>query len=112
MTQYVHFVSTLYAQILLVDKKAAIAPIKITNDKKKDMMAERSEIPRHFMKIGKWLMMKGGCWVFNEKDSNIYDCFWLKSMVPVGRMVTRVLFEFSRLGGSKLYKKQNSSDGN
>jgi hypothetical protein len=48
-------------------------------------------------------------WVFNRKDSDVYAQFWLKSTVQVDEMVTRVLFEFSCLGGSKLYKKPNQA---
>ncbi len=54
-------------------------------------------------------MMSGGSWVFNKANSNIYACFCLKSTVPIEDMVTQVSFKFSRLGGSKLYKKQNQA---
>jgi hypothetical protein len=47
--------------------------------------------------------------MFNKANSNIYARFCLKSTVPVEDMVTWVSFEFSRLGGSKLYKKQNQA---
>ncbi len=47
--------------------------------------------------------------MFNKANSNVYAHFSLKSTVPAKDMVTRVSFEFSRLGGSKLYKKQNQA---
>ena len=105
MTQYLRCVSALFGEILLVDKKATIAPIKITNDKAKDLIEDKSNIPSNFTRLGKWLMMSGGSWVFNKAHNNIYARFSLKSTVPVEDMVTQVSFEFSRLGISKLYKK-------
>ncbi len=53
--------------------------------------------------------MSGSSWVFNKANNNVYACFRIKSTVPVNEMVTRVSFEFSQLGGSKLYKKQNQA---
>jgi hypothetical protein len=41
MTQYLRCVSALFGEILLVDKKATIAPIKITNDKAKDLIEDK-----------------------------------------------------------------------
>ena len=57
-------------------------------------------------------MPSGGSWVFNKKDrgnNNVYARFRLKSTVPVEDMVTRISFEFLRMGGSKIYKKQNQA---
>jgi hypothetical protein len=71
MTQYVHCVLALFGEILLVDKKAAIAPIKITNDKAKDQITNKSNIPSNFTKLGKWLMMSGGSWVFNKANIDV-----------------------------------------
>ncbi len=53
--------------------------------------------------------MGAGSWVFNKANKDVYACFRIKSTVPVNQMVTRVSFEFSQLGGSKLYKKQNQA---
>jgi hypothetical protein len=44
-----------------------------------------------------------------KANSDIYARFRLKFTVPVEDMVTRVSFEFSCLGRSKLYKKQNQA---
>ncbi len=54
-------------------------------------------------------MMSGGSWVFNKANNNIYACFRIKSTVPINKMVLQESFEFSHLGGSKLYKKQNQA---
>jgi hypothetical protein len=62
--------------------------------------------------LSRWVMLSGGSWVFNRKErgsNDIYARFRLKSRVPVEDMVTRISFEFSRMGGSKLYKKQNQA---
>ena len=112
MTQFVKCVTSLFGEILIVNKKAAIAPIAISNDRQEDMITDKATIPNNFTKLGKWVMLSGGSWVFNKKDkgsNNVYARFRLKSTVPVEDMVTRISFEFSRMGGSKLYKKQNQA---
>ncbi len=108
-TPYMRCVLALFEEILLVDKKTAIASIEITNKKQEDMIIDSSKLPDNFTKLGKWLMMSGRCLVLNKKDSDVYAQFWLKSTIPVDEMVMRVSFEFSRLGGSKLYKKPNQA---
>ena len=72
------------------------------------MITDKASIPHNFTKLSKWVMLSGGSWVFNKKDrgsSDIYARFRLKSTVPVEDMVTRVSFNFSRMGGSKIYKR-------
>jgi hypothetical protein len=57
-------------------------------------------------------MLSSGSWVFNKKDkgsNNFCARFRLKLTVPVEDMVTRISFGFSRMGGSKMYKKQNQA---
>ena len=109
MLQFMWCVAALLGEILLVDEKAAIAPIDITNEKKKDMLLDKVDIPDNYTKLGKWLLLSGGSWVFNKANSDVYGRFRIKSTVPVEKMLTRVSFMFSRLGGSKLYKKQNQA---
>ncbi len=87
MNQSVRCILALFGQILLVNGKAAIAPIKITNDKTEDLITDKLNIPSNFTKLGKWLMMSGGSWVFNKENSNVYTCFCLKSTVLVKDMV-------------------------
>jgi hypothetical protein len=69
MTQYVHTVLALFGKILFVDEKAAIAPIKIMNDKPEDMITDKANIPTNFTKLSRWLMLSGGSWVFNKGDN-------------------------------------------
>jgi hypothetical protein len=112
MTQFVKCVTSLFGEILIVDKRAAIAPIAISNDCQEDMILDKASIPTNFTKLGKWVMLSGGSWVFNKKDkgsNDVYVRFCLKSTVPVEDMVTRISFEFLRMGGSKIYKKQNQA---
>jgi hypothetical protein len=69
------------------------------------MILDKASIPTSFMKLGKWVMLSGGSWVFNKKDkgnNDIYAIFCLKPTVPVEDMVTRISFEFLRMGGSKI----------
>ncbi len=104
----VHYVSTLFEEILIVDKKADIAPVEITNNKAKDLITNRSNIPTKFTKLAKWLSMRKGSGVFNKKDSNVYTRFRLKLTVSV-EMVMHVCLEFLEIGRSHLYKKQNQA---
>jgi hypothetical protein len=109
MSQFVRCVAALLGEILLVNEKAAIAPIEITNNKKEDMLSNKTDIPDNYTKLGKWLLLSGSSWVFNKANSDVYGRFRIKSTVPVVEMLTRVFFEFSRLGRSKVYKKQNQA---
>jgi hypothetical protein len=112
MTQFVKCVTSLFGEILIVDKKAAIAPIAILNDLAEDMIMDKTNIPSNYTKLSKWVMLSGGSWVFNKKErgsNNIYARFCLRSRVPVEDMVTRISFEFLCMGGSKLYKKLNQA---
>ncbi len=95
-----------------MDEKAAIAPIAISNDLVEDMITDKMNIPSNYTKLSKWVMLSGGSWVFNKKErgsNDIYARFRLRSRVPVEDMVTRISFEFSHMGGSKLYKKLNQA---
>jgi hypothetical protein len=96
----------MFEEILLVNGKAAIALIEITNDKAEDLITDKLNFPSIFTKLDKWLMMSGGSWVFNKANSNIYTCFCLKSAVPVKDMATWVSFEFSCLGESKIQEAE------
>ncbi len=112
MTQFVKCIIRLFGEILIVDEKAAIAPIAISNNLAEDMITDKTNIPSNYMKLSKWVMLSGGSWVFNKKErgsNDIYARFCLRSRVPVEDMVTRISFEFSRMGGSKLYKKLNQA---
>jgi hypothetical protein len=87
MTQYVQCILALFGKILLVNEKAAIAPIKITNNKPKDMITDKANILTNFTKLGRWLMLSGGSWVFNKANNDVYGRFCLKSTVPVNEMI-------------------------
>ena len=57
-------------------------------------------------------MISGGSWVFNKKENgnnDVYGRFRLKSQIPTEDMINRVSFEFSRVGGKNLYKKQHQA---
>ena len=112
MTQFVKCVTSFFGEILIVDERAAIVPIVISNDCQEDMITDKASIPPNFTKLSKWVMLSGGSWVFNKKDrgsSNVYARFHLKSTVPIENMVTWVSFKFLRLDGSKIYKKANQA---
>jgi hypothetical protein len=57
-------------------------------------------------------MISGGSWVFSKKEkgsNDIFAHFRLKSQVETEEIINRISFEFSRLGGKNLYKKQNQA---
>jgi hypothetical protein len=57
-------------------------------------------------------MIISDSWVFNKKkkgSNDVYACFRLKSQVQAEDMVSRVSFEFNRLGKKNLYKKQHQA---
>ncbi len=51
MTQFVWCVASLLGEILIVDKRAAMAPIAITNDRLEDMITDKASIPSNFTKL-------------------------------------------------------------
>jgi hypothetical protein len=114
MTHFVKCITSLFGEILILDEKAAIVPMAITIDPPEDMITNKASIPTNFTKLGKRVMLSGGSWVFNKKDkgsNDVYARFHLKSTVPVEDMITRISFQFSHMGGSKLYKKAETVYG-
>ncbi len=61
-----------------------------------------------FTKLGKWIMINGGSWVFNKKDkgnNDVYAHFCLKSQDVADDIIGQVSFKFTCLGGSTINKK-------
>jgi hypothetical protein len=108
MTSFLRCFAALFNEIKYVDDTAAIAPINIYDDNKENFIVDRSGLPDNFTKLGKWLMISGGSWVFEKKakgTSEVYARFRLKSQEMATEIINRVSFEFNRLGGSRLSKK-------
>jgi len=108
MTNFVRCFAALLAEIKHVDASAAIAPINIYDDDKDNFIVDRASLPDNFTKLGKWLMISGGSWVFEKKEKGngeVYARFRLKSQDLADDIINRVSFEFNRLGGSRLSKK-------
>ncbi len=108
MNHFVKCCTSLFAEILYVDDTAAIAPLAITDNSKDSNITDEANLPMNFTKLGKWIMISGGSWVFNKKDrvnNNVYTRFHLKSQVAADNIISRVSFEFTHLGGSKINKK-------
>jgi hypothetical protein len=53
MIQFIKCVSSLFGEILIVDKNAAITPIAVANDLQEDMITDKASIPTNFTKLGK-----------------------------------------------------------
>jgi hypothetical protein len=108
MTNFVRCFGSLFAEIKYVNDTVAIAPINIYDDGKDSFITDRLSLPNNFTKLGKWLMISGGSWVFDKKDkgsSEVFAQFRLKSQEMAEEIINRVSFEFTRLGGSRLSKK-------
>ncbi len=48
MTQFIKCVTSLFGEILIVDERAAIVPIVISNDRQEDMITDKASIPPNF----------------------------------------------------------------
>ncbi len=68
MTNFVRCFASLFAEIQYVDNTAAIAPINIYDDDKDNFIMDRLGLPDNFTKLGKWLMISEGSWVFEKKE--------------------------------------------
>ncbi len=101
MTSFTKCVVALLGEILYVDDTAKIATISITEDESR-YIGSKADIPTNFMKLGQYIMIIRGSWVFNKKakgSNNFYARFRLKSQVDTTEMVNQVSFEFFQLGG-------------
>ena len=108
MTSFLRCFAALFNEIKYVDNTAVIAPINIYDDSKENFIVDRSGLPDNFTKLGKWLMISGGSWVFDKKEKGnveVYARFCLKSQENADEIITWVSFEFNRLGGARLGKK-------
>ena len=105
---FVKCITLFFGKILYVDDTAGIAPLEITNNIKDNFIHDKSKLPSNFTRLGKWIMISGGSWVFSKKEkgsNNVYAQFCLKSQTPIEEIINRVSFEFTRLGRMKIYKK-------
>ena len=108
MTSFLRCFAALFNEIKYVDDTTAIAPINIYNDSKDNFIVDRSGLPDNFTKLGKWLMISGGSWVFENKEKGngkVFSRFRLMSQEKADKIINRVSFEFNQLGGSWLSKK-------
>ena len=57
-------------------------------------------------------MISGDSWVFNKKEkgsNDVYGRFRLKSQIITEDIINRVSFEFSRVGGKIIFRKQHQA---
>jgi hypothetical protein len=100
MNMFVKCITALFGEILYVDDTACIAPLEITDNNNDNYISEKAKLPSNFTKLGKWIMISGGSWVFNRKEKgsrDVYARFRLKSQVPTEEIINRVSFEFTPL---------------
>ncbi len=97
MTSFTKCVVELLGEILYVHDTAKIATISIMEDESR-YIGSKADVPTNFTKLGQYIMISRGSWVFNKntKGSNdVYARFRLKSQVDTKEMVNRVSFKFS-----------------
>ena len=110
MVLFIRCVTTLLGEMLYIDGTAMIATINITDDEVAHFIKSKTDMPSNFTKVGKNIMISGSSWVFNKKEkgsNDVYGHFRLKSQIPTEDIITRVLFEFSQVGGKNIFKKQH-----
>ncbi len=89
MNSFTKRVTALLGEILYVGDTAKIATILITDDKS-HYISLKTDLPTNFTKLGQYIMISGGSWVFNKKDkgsNDVYARFWLKSQVDTEEIV-------------------------
>ncbi len=90
MNMFVKCITLLFGEILYVDDTAGIAPLEITNDNKDNFIKDKSKLPFNFTRLGKWIMISGGSWVFSKKEkgsNNVYMRFRCKSQTPIKEII-------------------------
>ncbi len=98
--------------MLYVNKTAMIASIDITNNDVASFIKTKADLPSNFTKLGKHIMISSGSWVFNKKEkgsNDVYSRFRLKSQIQTEDIINRVSFQFSRVGGKNIFKKQHQA---
>ncbi len=111
MNSFTKCMTALLGEILYVEDTAKIATISITKDKL-HYISSKADLPTYFTKLGQYIMISGGSWVFNKKEkgsNNVYARFRLKSQVDTEEIMNRVSFKFSCLGRKNLQKKQHQA---
>ncbi len=102
----------LLSKLLYTTNAAMFAPLVITNNDLEHFIINKTNLPSNFTKLGKYIMISNGSWVFIKKEkasNNVYAGFRLNSQVPLEKFFKKVSFEFNRLGGKTLFKKQHQS---
>ena len=113
MNSFIKCVAALFGKILYINDTARIATILIIGEDS-DYIRTKAGLPSNFTKLGQYVMISGGSWVFNKKakgSNDVYARFRLKSQVDTEKIVNRVSFEFSCLGGQKPPQEAASGNG-
>ncbi len=95
MNHFVKCCASLFTKILYVDDSAAIAPIETIDDKEDSYITNKVNLPTNLTKLGKWIMISRGSWMFSKKEkgkNDVYAHFCLKSQVMVEEIINQVSF--------------------
>ncbi len=81
MNSFIKCMVVLVGEILYVDNTAMIATLSVTEYQSLHI-GSKADVPTNFTKLGKYVMISGGSWVFNKKtkgSNDVYAWFRLKS---------------------------------
>jgi hypothetical protein len=73
MNSFFKCVLGLLGELLYVDGSEMIAPLIITDNDLAIFISNKVHLPTNFMKLGKYIMINGGSWVFNKKEKGSND---------------------------------------
>jgi hypothetical protein len=74
MNTFFKCITSLFGKISYVNDKAAIAPIEITDDNKENYITDKAKLSSNFTKLGRWIMISGGSWVFKKRTKGEMRC--------------------------------------
>jgi hypothetical protein len=90
MNMLVKCIMLLFSKILYINNTAGIAPLEITNNNEDNFIHDKLKLPSNFTRLGKWIMISGGSWVFSKKEkgsNDVYALFRLKSQTPIEEII-------------------------
>ncbi len=90
VNMFMKCITLLFGAILYVDDTAGIAPLEITDNNEDNFIHDKLKPPSNFTRLGKWIMISGGSWVFSKKEkgsNDVYVQFHLKSQTPIKEII-------------------------
>ena len=73
MNSFIKCVAALFGKILHINDTAKIPTILITEDETSYILS-KADLPTNFTKLGQYIMISGGSWVFNKRPKGVMMC--------------------------------------